>query len=78
MAMKIVGEYSLEKVTPKNFELRGGRGRTCQADCETTCAGTGRNDPCNAAGIGECDPVVGAVAALIGQRCERAMNSFRR
>jgi hypothetical protein len=23
MAMKIVGEYSSEKVTPKNFELRG-------------------------------------------------------
>ena len=77
MAMKIGGEYSSEKVTPKNFEQlaeEAGLGkplvrRRVPELAETVIASLGKVEVAH--------PVAEAVAALIRKRCEIARNRFR-
>ena len=77
MAMKIGGEYSSEKVMPKNFEQlaeEAGLGkplvrRRVPDLAETVIASLGKVEIAH--------PVAEAVAALIRKRCEIAQNRFR-
>jgi serine/threonine-protein kinase HipA len=77
MAMKIGGEYSSEKVMPKNFEQlaeEAGLGkllvrRRVPNLAETVIASLGKAEVSH--------PVAEAVAALIRKRCEIAQNRFR-
>jgi serine/threonine-protein kinase HipA len=77
MAMKIGGEYSSEKVMPKNFEQfaeEAGLGkplvrRRVPDLAETVIASLGKVEVSH--------PVAEAVAALIRKRCEIAQNRFR-
>jgi serine/threonine-protein kinase HipA len=77
MAMKIGGEYSSEKVMPKNFEQlaeEAGLGkplvrRRVPDLAETVIASLGKVEISH--------PVAEAVAALIRKRCESARNRFR-
>ena len=77
MAMKIGGEYSSDKVMPKNFEQlaeEAGLGkplvrRRVPDLAETVIASLGKVEVSH--------PVAEAVAALIRKRCEIAQNRFR-
>jgi serine/threonine-protein kinase HipA len=77
MAMKIGGEYSSEKVMPKNFEQlaeEAGLGkplvrRRVPDLADTVIASLGKVEVSH--------PVAEAVAALIRKRCEIAQNRFR-
>jgi serine/threonine-protein kinase HipA len=78
MAMKIGGEYSSEKVLPKNFEQlaeEAGLGKPLVKQrvpelAEIVLAAFGKMDLAN--------PVAEAVATLIRDRCEKTRNSFQR
>jgi serine/threonine-protein kinase HipA len=78
MAMKIGSEYSSEKVTPKNFELLGEEAGLAKPMVKRRVPELAETILATLPGLESADPVAGAVAALIRQRCERAMNSFRR
>jgi serine/threonine-protein kinase HipA len=77
MAMKIGGEYSSEKVLPKNFEQLADEAALAKPLvkqrvpelAEIVIAALGKMD------LGH--PVAAAVAALIRARCEKTRNSFR-
>lgn len=78
MAMKIGGEYSSEKLMPKNFELLAEEAglskplvtRRVPELAETVFASLGKMEIAH--------PVADGVAALIRTRCEGVLNSFRR
>jgi serine/threonine-protein kinase HipA len=78
MAMKIGGEYSSEKVLPKNFEQlaeEAGLGKALVKQrvpelADIVIAALGKIDLAN--------PVAAAVAAVVRTRCEKTRNSFRR
>jgi serine/threonine-protein kinase HipA len=78
MAMKIGGEYSSEKVLPKNFEQlaeEAGLGKALVKQrvpelADIVIAALGKMDLAN--------PVAAAVAAVVRTRCEKTRNSFRR
>ena len=77
MAMKIGGEYSSEKILPKNFEQlaeEAGLGKPLVKQrvpemAEIVLAALAKMDLAN--------PVAAAVAALIRTHCEMTRNSFR-
>jgi serine/threonine-protein kinase HipA len=77
MAMKIGGEYSSEKVTPKDFERLAEEAglakpmvkRRVPEFADTVLAALGKADIADAAAE--------AVAALIRERCEKVKNSFK-
>jgi serine/threonine-protein kinase HipA len=77
MAMKIGGEYSSEKVLPKNFEQlaeEAGLGKALVRQrvpelAEIVIAALGKIDLAN--------PVAAAVAAVIRTRCEKTRSDFR-
>jgi serine/threonine-protein kinase HipA len=77
MAMKIGGEYSSEKVKPRNFEQlaeEAGLGkplvrRRVPDLADTVIASLGK--------VAIAHPAAEAVAALIRKRCESAQNRFR-
>jgi serine/threonine-protein kinase HipA len=78
MAMKIGGEYSSEKVTPKNFELLAEEAGLAKPMVKRRVPELAETIIAKLPGLEIADPFAEAVAALIRQRCERAMNSFRR
>jgi hypothetical protein len=77
MAMKIRGEYSSEKVLPKNFEQLAEEAALAKPlvkqrvpeMAEIVIAALGKMD------LGR--PVAAAVAALIRARCQKTRTSFR-
>jgi serine/threonine-protein kinase HipA len=78
MAMKIGGEYSSEKLTPKNFELLAEEAGLAKPIVKRRVPELAETIVAALPGLEIVDPFAEAVAALIRQRCERAMNSFRR
>jgi serine/threonine-protein kinase HipA len=78
MAMKIGGEYSSEKVMPKNFELLAEEAGLAKPMAKRRVPELAETILATLPGLEIAEPVTEAVAALIRQRCERAMNSFRR
>jgi serine/threonine-protein kinase HipA len=78
MAMKIGGEYSSEKVMPKNFELLAEEAGLAKPMVKRRVPELAETIVATLPGLETADPVAEAVSALIRQRCERAMNSFRR
>jgi serine/threonine-protein kinase HipA len=77
MAMKIGGEYSSEKVMPKDFEQlaeEAGLGKPLVRRRVPDLAETVIASLCK---VEISHPVAEAVAALIRRRCENARNSFR-
>jgi serine/threonine-protein kinase HipA len=78
MAMKIGGEYSSEKVTPKNFELLAEEAGLAKPVVKRRVPELAETILATLPGLEIADPFAEAVAALIRQRCEHAMNSFRR
>jgi serine/threonine-protein kinase HipA len=77
MAMKIGGEYSSEKVTPKNFELLAEEAGLAKPMVKRRVPELAEMIIATLPGVEIADPFAEAVAGLIQQRCERAMNSFR-
>jgi len=78
MAMKIGGEYSSEKVTLKNFELLAEEARLAKPMVKRRVPELAETILATLPGLELADPVSEAVATLIRQRCQRAMDSFRR
>ena len=78
MAMKIGGEYSSEKVTPKNFELLAEEAGLAKPMVKRRVPELAETMMATLPGLEIADPFAEAVAAVIRQRCERAMDSFRR
>src|SRR5665213_3233518 len=78
MAMKIGGEYSSEKVTPKNFELLAEEAGLAKPMVKRRVQELAETMMATLPGLEIADPFAEAVAAVIRQRCERAMDSFRR
>jgi serine/threonine-protein kinase HipA len=77
MAMKIGGEYSSEKVTPKNFEQLAEEAGLAKPMVKRRVPELAKTIIETLPNLEIADPFAEAVAALIRQRCERAMNSFR-
>jgi serine/threonine-protein kinase HipA len=77
MAMKIGGEYSSEKVTPKNFEQLAEEAGLAKPMVKRRVPELAEAIIATLPKLVTADPFAEAVAALIQQRCERAMNSFR-
>jgi serine/threonine-protein kinase HipA len=78
MAMKIGGEYSSEKVTPKNFEQLAEEAGLAKPMVKRRVPELAETIIATLPRLEIADPFAEAVAALIRQQCERAMNSFRR
>jgi serine/threonine-protein kinase HipA len=78
MAMKIDGEYSSEKVTPKNFEQLAEEAGLAKPMVKRRVPELAEAIIATLPGLETADPFAEAVAALIRQRCDRAMNSFHR
>lgn len=78
MAMKIGGEYSSEKVTLKNFEQLAEEAGLAKPMVKRRVPELAETIVATLPGLEIADPFAEAVAELIRQRCERAMNSFRR
>ena len=72
------GEYSSENVTPKNFELLAEEAGLAKPMVKRRVPEQAETIIATLPGLEIADPFAEAVAALIRQRCERAMNSFRR
>jgi serine/threonine-protein kinase HipA len=77
MAMKIGGEYSSEKVTLKNFEQLAEEAALAKPMVKRRVPELAEAIIATLPKLVTADPFTEAVAALIQQRCERAMNSFR-
>jgi hypothetical protein len=73
----IGGEYSSEKVTPKNFELLAEEAGLAKPMVKRRVPELAETIIATLPGLEIADPFAEAVASLIQQRCERAMNSFR-
>jgi serine/threonine-protein kinase HipA len=77
MAMKIGGEYSSEKVTPKDFERLAEEARLAKPMVKRRVPELADTVLAALAKAPIADPVGEAVAALIRGRCENVRNSFR-
>jgi serine/threonine-protein kinase HipA len=77
MAMKIGGEYSSEKVTPKDFERLAEEARLAKPMVKRRVPDLADTLLAALANTSIAHPVAVAVAALIRERCENVRNSFR-
>lgn len=77
MAMKIGGEYSSEKVTPKDFERLAEEARLAKPIVKRRVPELADTVLAALAKAHIADPVAEAVAALIRERCETVRNSFQ-
>lgn len=77
MAMKIGGEYSSDKVTPKNFEQLAEEAGLAKPIVRNRVPELAETVIANIDKAGIEQPVAEAVAALIRKRCETVRNGFR-
>jgi serine/threonine-protein kinase HipA len=77
MAMKIGGEYASEKVTSKNFELLAEEAGLAKPMVKRRVPELAETIIATLPKMELADRFAEEVAALIRQRCERAINSFR-
>jgi len=77
VCVAITNWHSSEKVTPKNFEQLAEEAGLAKPMVKRRVPKLAETIIETLPGLETADPFAEAVASLIRQRCERAMNSFR-